>query len=88
MLFRSSKPAVKAKARNVFSKVLLPKIVGQESVLSKAKANTGVHHLGTGTGAEKTVHMAEKIVRGLSLMIRSGSRLAAAHRRDLPRNRR
>ncbi|KAH9990480.1 hypothetical protein BJV77DRAFT_1012170 [Russula vinacea] len=31
---------------------------------------------------------AEKIVRGLSLMIRSGSRLAAAHRRELPRNRR
>ena len=54
-----SKPVVKAKARNVISKVLLPKTIVQE-----------------------------KIVRGLSLMIRSGSRLAAACRRELPRNRR
>ena len=83
-----SEPAVKAKARNVISKVLLPKIIVQESALCEVKANTGVHHPGTGTGAENTVHIAEKIVRGLSLMIRSGSRLAAACRRELPRDRR
>jgi hypothetical protein len=82
------KPAVNAKARNVIVKVLLPKTIVQESAMCEARANTGVHHLGIGTGTNKTFHIAEKIVRGLSSMIRSGSRLAAARRREHPRNRR
>ena len=84
------KPAVDGKARNVIVKVLLqvPKIIVRESVSCEARANTGVHHAGTGTGTDKTGHVAEKFVRRLGLMIqvRSGSRLVATRRREHPRN--
>ena len=80
------KPAVDGKARNVIVKVLLPKIIVRESVSCESRANTGVHHAGTGTGTDKTGHVAEEIVRRLGLMIRSGSRLVATRRTEHPRN--
>jgi hypothetical protein len=80
-----SKLAVDGKARNVIVKVLLPKIFVHESISSEERPKTGVHHPGTGTGTDKTGHLAEKIVRRLGLMMRSGSRLAAARRREHPR---
>jgi hypothetical protein len=79
------KLAVDGKAQNVIVRVLLPKIV-HESVSSEERAMTGVHHPGTGTGTDKTSRIAEKIVRRLGLMMRSGSRLATARRKEQPRN--